>query len=137
MTADEVNAYINLPWVGGARGPDSFDCWGLLSWVQREHFGVFLPERSTDAAAMRAIYHDELDAGRWRIIQRPFHGCGVLLRAGDRPHVGVYLRLDGGGVLHAMEGVGVTYTLRSQLRAMGYPRATWYEFLSGDSHPRP
>ncbi|MEM5449849.1 NlpC/P60 family protein [Paraburkholderia guartelaensis] len=134
MTSDEVNAYINRPWVGGGRGPDSFDCWGLLAWVQREHFGIHLPERVTDPAGMRAIYHDELESGRWRIVPRPVHGCGVLLRSGDRPHVGVYLQIDGGGVLHAMEGVGVIYTSRHQLTVMGYPRATWYEFLPRDSH---
>ncbi|WP_081080567.1 NlpC/P60 family protein [Burkholderia cepacia] len=129
MTADEINRYVGRPWVAGARGPDAFDCWGLLSWVQREHFGVVLPERSLDPDAMRDRYREYVEAGRWRIAPRPVHGCGVLLRGGDQPHVGVYLKNDGGGVLHASEGVGVVFTLKRYLAEAGYARATWYEFL--------
>lgn len=136
MTADEANCYIDLPWVSGGRGPDNFDCWGLLLWVQRKHFGIHLPEREGSPDEMRALYREELQAGRWLITPRPLHGCGVLLRAGDRPHVGVYLQHDGGGVLHATEGVGVIFTPRQFLRPMGYPRVTWYEFLRRDDCPR-
>jgi hypothetical protein len=70
-----------------------------------------------------------MDTGAWRLIERPVHGSGVLLRGGDRPHVGVYLDLDGGGVLHAQEGAGVIFTERSKLKKVGYPRASWYSFL--------
>jgi cell wall-associated NlpC family hydrolase len=136
MTADEANRYISLPWVSGGRGPKCFDCWGLLLWVQRVHFGIQLPERGGSPDEMRGLYRDELQTGRWRIMPIPFHGCGVLLRAGDRPHVGIYLRHDGGGVLHATEGAGVIYTPRPNLRQMGYPRVTWYEFLSRDDRSR-
>ena len=128
MTADEINSYIGRPWVAGARGPDAFDCWGLLAWIEREHFGIVLPERSLDATAMRGIYREEIESGRWRIVPRPVHGCGALLRDGDQPHVGIWLQCDGGGVLHALEGAGVVFTRRRNLRDAGYERTTWYEF---------
>jgi cell wall-associated NlpC family hydrolase len=129
MTADDANQYINRPWASGARGPDTFDCWGLLAWVQRHHFGIALPDLPDVPDERRDLYHAQMEAGSWRLVDRPVHGCGVLLRGGDRPHVGVYLNLDGGGVLHALEGVGVVFTPRPQLRMMGYPRASWYSFL--------
>ncbi len=128
MRADEINRYIGLPWVNGARGPDAFDCWGLLAWVQRAHFGIDLPERSIEPAVMRAIYRDEVEAGRWRILARPVHGCGALLRDGDQPHVGIWLQCDGGGVLHALAGAGVIFTQRRDLKDAGYERTTWYQF---------
>ncbi|MFL9892832.1 NlpC/P60 family protein [Paraburkholderia sp. RL17-381-BIF-C] len=129
MTPDQANAYIGLPWVDGARGPDCFDCWGLLSWVQLHHFDVVLPELPALPDTRRDLYRAHMDTGAWRLIERPVHGSGVLLRGGDRPHVGVYLDLDGGGVLHAQEGAGVIFTERSKLKKVGYPRASWYSFL--------
>jgi cell wall-associated NlpC family hydrolase len=136
MTGEEANRYIGKPWVSGAHGSDSFDCWGLLGWVQEHYFGYVMPELPAMPDETRALYHDQLASGAWRIVPRPIHGCGVLLRDGDRPHVGVYLRHDGGGVLHATEGVGVIYTPRQHLKMLGYPRATWYEFLSRDGGSR-
>ncbi|MEM5461581.1 NlpC/P60 family protein [Paraburkholderia phytofirmans] len=129
MTSDQANTYIGLSWVDGARGPDSFDCWGLLRWVQLHHFDLVLPDLPAMPDMRRELYREQMESGTWRVIELPVHGCGVLLRGGDRPHVGVYLDLDGGGVLHAQEGAGVIYTERSKLKKVGYPRVSWYSFL--------
>jgi cell wall-associated NlpC family hydrolase len=129
MTNDDANQYIGRPWADGARGPDSFDCWGLLRWVQLCHFGLTLPDLPSLPDERRDLYRAQMDSAAWRVIEQPVHGCGVLLRGGDRPHVGVYLDLDGGGVLHSQEGVGVIFTDRTKLRRVGYPRASWYRFV--------
>jgi len=129
MNAADVNRYIGLPWVSGGCGPDAFDCWGLLGCVQREYFGIRLPDLPADADDRRLLYQAQVDRGTWQVVDAPFHGCGVLLRGGDRPHVGVYLQLDAGGVLHALEGAGVIFTERANLKRLGYPRASWYRFL--------
>jgi cell wall-associated NlpC family hydrolase len=129
MTFSEANRYIGLPWVDGGKGPDCFDCWGLLRWVQLHHFGVSLPDLPMLPDVRRDLYREQMDSGKWQIIERPVHGCGVLLRGGDRPHVGVYLCLDAGGVLHAQEGAGVIFTERANLKKVGYPRASWYSLL--------
>lgn len=128
MTSDEINDYVGLPWVSGGVGPDAFDCWGLLSWIQRHHFGLILPSLPDLVDARRALYQHQIDSGAWQVRPMPVHGCGALLRGGDRPHVGVFLAVDGGGVLHAQEGDGVVFTARSNLKRMGYPRAAWYRF---------
>jgi cell wall-associated NlpC family hydrolase len=129
MSSEQANSYIGLPWADGARGPESFDCWGLLRWVQLHHFSIALPDLPSMPDMRRDLYREQMASGAWNVIARPAHGCGVLLRSGDRPHVGVYLDLDGGGVLHAQEGAGVIYTERSKLKKVGYPRASWYSFL--------
>ena len=128
MNAEDVNGYIGLPWVDGATGPDSYDCWGLLRWIQVNHFSRSLPDLPTLPEETRNLYRGQIESGAWTVIDRPEHGSGVLLRGGDRPHVGVYLNIDGGGVLHAQERVGVIFTAKQQLRIMGYPRASWYRF---------
>lgn len=129
MNAIDVNRYIGLPWVSGGSGPAAFDCWGLLSWVQLHHFGICLPSLPSEADDRRRLYQAQIDTRAWQIEPAPFHGCGVLLRGGDRPHVGVYLQLDAGGVLHAQDGIGVVFTERANLKRVGYPRASWYRFV--------
>ncbi|WP_186155014.1 NlpC/P60 family protein [Burkholderia gladioli] len=126
MNATDANRYIGLPWRSGACGPDAFDCWGLLAWVQVHHFGVALPDLPSFLDDRRDLYQAMVETDRWRVVPTAFHGCGVLLRGGDRPHVGVYLEIDSGGVLHAQEGSGVVWTELRNLKRMGYPRASWY-----------
>lgn len=128
MNAIEANAYIGRPWIDGARGPDAFDCWGLLRWIEDKHFGLMLPDLPALPDETRNLYREQIETGAWTVIDQPVHGSGALLRGGDRPHVGVFLDIDGGGVLHAQEGVGVMFTAKQQLRMMGYPRASWYRF---------
>jgi len=125
MTPQQADQYINLPWQAGAKGPDAYDCWGLLQEVRNRYFGVSVPDvRFGDAA--RDLYEQKLRNGDWEIVPIPAHGDGVLLRDGNHPHVGVYLDIDGGGILHALEGVGVTFTRLSQLRMMGFSNPKFY-----------
>ena len=39
---------IGCPWVAGGRGPDAFDCWGLVRWCWGRHFGIEVPEIPVD-----------------------------------------------------------------------------------------
>lgn len=38
-----VEPYVGLPYRAGGRGPDEYDCWGLVLLVWRERFGMDLP----------------------------------------------------------------------------------------------
>lgn len=38
-----VARYIGLPFALGGRGPDAYDCWGLVRLVLAEQFGVQVP----------------------------------------------------------------------------------------------
>lgn len=42
-----VSRYIGIPYSDGARGPDAYDCWGLVRLVMFERFGVELPRFDT------------------------------------------------------------------------------------------
>lgn len=115
----DINQYIGLPWVAGGRSLSGMDCWGLLRHVQKEHFGVNLP----DAPTVEPYRH-----GEWVQADQPFHGAGVLLRAGHDPHVGVWLDVDGGGVLHSLRGAGVIFTAAPALRIQGFSKPRFYRF---------
>jgi cell wall-associated NlpC family hydrolase len=128
MKPQDINRYIGLQWSAGARGPDAFDCWGLLRHVQAQHFGKIVPDVTEFGAVVRDMYDERMNSREWEIADQPFHGAGVLMRGGDDPHVGVFLDLEGGGVLHSMERVGVIWSPRATLRLLGFSKLKFYRF---------
>lgn len=128
MTPSDINRYIGLQWVSGARGPIAFDCWGLLRHVQAEHFGKAIPDVTEFGAVARDMYDERMHSREWEIADQCFHGAGVLMRGGDDPHVGVWLDLEGGGVLHSMERVGVIWSPKQALRMLGFSKLKFYRF---------
>jgi hypothetical protein len=128
MTPREINGYIGLRWESGARGPTAFDCWGLLRHVQQEYFGKEIPDVPEFGYIAREMHQQRMVSGVWELVDTPFHGDGVLMRGGDDPHVGVWLDLEGGGVLHSMERVGVVWSPKETLRMLGFSRLKFYRF---------
>lgn len=122
--------YIGRPWASGANGPDSFDCWGLVREVERDHFGRELPD-APDRQALIDTAREVLGAQAWVRTIAPIEGDGVIMRMGPQVHVGVYLEADGGGVLHAVEGVGVVFTARDQLAVRGWRRVEYWHCVEG------
>lgn len=127
MNSEDINHFIGLPYEEGSFGPDSFNCWGLLYFVQRNYFKVSMPSAPIgDSEACKTMFESQLQSGAWASITSPTHGCGALMRGGESPHVGIYLDIDAGGILHAMEGVGVIWTPIYQLRALNFGRTKYY-----------
>lgn len=128
--------YLGKPWVLGATGPEAYDCWGLVRAVLRDHFdievpAIAIPECTGPAmvreARARFASHPELQ--RWRAVDAPADGDGVLMSAARDPwHVGIWLDVDGGGVLHCLEGAGVVFTSRAALNAAGWRRLGYWRF---------
>jgi hypothetical protein len=66
-----AHRYIGRPWIAGARGPESFDCWGLFLWVQGKHFGRELPLIPVDALSLRVVlktFNDHPERKRWQRV---------------------------------------------------------------------
>jgi len=116
--------YLGLPWVSGHAGPDSFDCWGLVRYVQKNHFNLDLPSIVVEADNIRAVVkeftgNDELK--NWIKVESPLNGDCLLLSQNKEPtHVGIWLDVDSGGLLHAVQGAGVVFSSKSNLRLLGY-----------------
>ena len=133
MNADEADSLVGKPYEAGSYGPDSFNCWGLLYYAQRNYFGVKMPKAPIgDADKCRLMFESRIQSGQWSETAQPKHGDGALMRGGTDPHVGIYLEFDGGGILHSMEGVGVIFTTLDQLRTLGFARTKYYR-LTNDS----
>lgn len=130
MTAHWAEAYLGEPWINGAH-----DCWGFFRRVQREHFGLELPEIDIDACSRLACArefagHDERDA--WALVESPAEGDAVLMGKNKRPaHVGIWIDADGGAVLHCVEGAGVIIQQRSTLRLAGWNTLGFYRRRRG------
>lgn len=84
----------------GAEGPDAYDCEGLARHILRSVFGIALPKIGEAARERRTFIR----------VDAPVDGTLVITGANsfDR-HVGVYLRNDGGGVIHAVDNAGVVF----------------------------
>jgi hypothetical protein len=128
MTPLEVTELIGIPYSDTGMLPeDGFNCWGLLLYVQSRYFGRQLPTIPLgDADKTLAIHHESIHNGSYALVLSPLHGDAVLLRGGNCPHVGVWLEIDGGGVLHSLGGVGVVFTPKHRLNSMGYSRLVFY-----------
>lgn len=124
---------IGRPWKSGANGPKAFDCWGLLRYVYLERRAVALPffEGIESMGVLRVVKEIEKATFRsWNKIAEPEHFCAVGLSASRRiHHVGIWLNVDQGGVLHCSENSGVVFQGRLSMRAIGMQNLTFYQLL--------
>ncbi|EJW12728.1 hypothetical protein A33M_1698 [Rhodovulum sp. PH10] len=122
-----VDRLINAPWTRDGR-----HCWRLVADVQRDLFGRALPP-VLDAGCgggegrryRRGLFAQHAERGRWHEVGRPVHGAVALMRRraaveGDYEHAGVWLELDGGGVLHTDAPHGVVLDSLRDLGARGW-----------------
>lgn len=119
-----LSEYVGTPWEAGAQGPSAFDCMAFFRHVQMEHFGVNVAQVIApdfeDAQVLTDLFARHPERETWESIPRPEHGCAVLIR---KPlHIGVWLDIDGGGVLHCVRGVGVIYTHDASWPTSGFGR---------------
>ena len=126
--------YIGLPWENGAQGPESYDCWGFFRHVQRTYFSTEVPFINVDADDLRQVIknftkHDEVT--RWQKVTKPASGDAVLMRHSKFPsHVGVWLDVDSGGVLHCVRGEGVVFSSITALKFSGWGHIEFFKHES-------
>lgn len=132
--------YVGKPWVSGGRGPDSFDCWGLLHWVQRAEFGRELPSYPIPPAQklrVTATMERAAASGEWELLSVPREGCAVGMSHHRKfHHVGCYTEADGGLVVHALEGKGVLAQPLARLRQDAWNRVEFFWHTSWTPTPR-
>jgi cell wall-associated NlpC family hydrolase len=78
---DLANAYVGRPYRDLGRGPDAFDCWGLVLDASARLYGVTLPDLQESVAKRR----------RWRALDQLVAGAVVAMldRRGRAYHVGL------------------------------------------------
>lgn len=72
------------------------------------------------------------ERGRWAKTDSPSNGDAVLMAHCKYPsHVGLWLDVDGGGVLHCIRGEGVVFSTLSSLKVSGWGRVEFFSY-AGD-----
>lgn len=128
-----ASKYIGLPWSATGEGPDSFHCWAFVRHVMAEHFGRQVPAipYTEDLLDLAREFRDHPERGRWHEVApaEALPGDAVLLRQARYPiHIGVWLEVDGGGVLHCSRDSGVVFQRLAALRLNGWHVAGVYRF---------
>jgi len=103
---------VGAPYADGGRGPDVFDCWGLVRAIYREHLGVDLPSygeiRAADLRAVARAMGAGKDAEIWAPAKAPREFDVVIMRdgRGGRRVVHVGVMVDATRVLHTTKTTG-------------------------------
>jgi hypothetical protein len=102
-----VAGVIFKPWAKGGEGPDAYWCYGLAKVTERTLAGRELPLINCEPADVRTavrLVRDHAVTDEWLNVPSPRHLDVVTLsRAHLSHHIGVWLSLDGGMLLHALE----------------------------------
>jgi len=135
MDTQWLTECLGKPWRAYATGPDAWDCYGLVVHGFDQLHGVRL-DRHIDVptkqptAFMRAVAA-EISTGKWQQIPNPAHGCVVLLATGTRfSHIGLWLDINGGRLLHSREGCGVCLEGRAHLST--YNTVEFWDYVATD-----
>lgn len=117
--------YIGMPWAKWGEGPDIWNCWTFFRHVQDAHFGVPTPmvPYADSLLVLARLFRDHDERGHWvEVAEGDWReGDGVMMRTARYPiHVGVWLEVDGGKVLHCADGPGVVCQSIRDLRANGW-----------------
>lgn len=125
-----VQSLLGRPYKLGAQGPAAFDCWSLTRYVQEYLYNRSLEAVSVvdaDAARIRWFMAAHKELGRWAKVSDPVDGSLVTMTLGvDRTHVGTFLDIDRGLVLHAAPECGVSLDSLSDLMGVGWARLQYW-----------
>ncbi|MEG3637640.1 NlpC/P60 family protein [Magnetococcus sp. PR-3] len=124
--------YIGRPWSATAEGPEAFNCWTLVRWIQQRHFNRSLPSipiSGNDLSTLARAFQNHDERQRWQRVQAAREGDCVLMRQARYPvHVGLWLDVDSGGVLHCVQGAGVVFQNLQALQQHGWFTEGYYRF---------
>lgn len=133
--------YIGRPWVSGGRGPDDFDCWGLVCEVYKTHLGVELPLHiGVDAHSVLAVSKHMMQHEQdFTQVMVPAEFDIVSMgRAQHHNHIGLWTQEQGGGIVHCQEGIGVVFSTRAAIKAQRFNNLRFFRHDTKSSpHQRP
>lgn len=118
---------IGVPFEYGGRGPEKFDCWGLLMALNSRVHGVTLPDFRSVSQVPRIAKIMRENMSQWRPIE-PRPGSSILFEIeGFGAHVG--FQVDDYNFLHTWEDSGGV--LRERLDFWQHRNLGHYEFVGG------
>ena len=145
MTTEDVETLVGIPWQENGNGslphgspdspdPDSWalECRSLFRYVQARFYGRDCPNVTDvdpkSAIAVRRGFAEMVPSSGWVRVERPSDGSAVLMRRGKWvDHIGIWVALGRGKVLHCVQGSGVGFHDRIGLEAQGLLIAGYYD----------
>lgn len=125
----EYQKYIGVPWSSES---DGYDCMSFIRKIQSEHFNIEMPVISIpdydNIKGLVGLMNGHAENQKWTPVDAPIHGDVVLVRS--PMHFGVWLDIDGGGVLHCVRGFGVVFTKDAFWSTSGFGRKKYLRHWS-------
>lgn len=126
--------YIGMPWVRGAHGPDSFDCWGFVRFILHLHYGIYVPNfdiPDNQLEASKLMLHST-ELTNWRIVPDIGDGHIVMMAKRSIPlHIGICIMANERlGILHCVQHVGVLFQDVQGVRSSGFGKLSFYKHHS-------
>ena len=116
---DWASKYIGKPWING-----QFDCWGLVQEVYKNEFGIILSPIITNAESIKYVYSEFSKSNNYTHLQETKElkdKAIVVLSQGKYPsHVGLWADIDGGGIVHNLQDIGVVFQKEIELNISGW-----------------
>ena len=115
--------------------PEGLHCWELVRQCQKLVFDrelppvLVAPERKRELIELMDLRNSYPG---WREVEQPEHGAVVFMtrkgQGAERAacHAGVYLDLDGGGVLHTDDPHGVVFETAPELTARNWADLSFF-----------
>jgi hypothetical protein len=97
----------------------------------RELCGIELPQYQgvEELGTCGLLKTAQTESLRWESLPSPEALCGVAMAANSRiSHVGLWLDIDGGGILHSNRASGVVFQSLATIRQNGIQNFKFYKF---------
>lgn len=124
---DAVHKHLGRPW--SAHG---FDCWECVRAIYFDAYGITLAQFQIETPGdhhetMTAI-DEQKKTGKWEMLGYPEDGCFVAIGKREWPHhIGIYLAIDGGKIVHCLENIGCVVDSVSSLKISGWGFMQFYK----------
>ena len=130
--------YIGKPWVVASDGPEAYDCWGLVVAIHKRLYGrdlTIIPVQENNLRQLIKTIDAHPERANWDVVHKPMEGDIALMRQSRHPiHVGIWLDIDGGGMLHCMQGAGVVFQNLHSLALTGWKIENYYRYKGHEQH---
>lgn len=132
-----VCGLVGKPFQWNARGPDAYDCWGLVI-TARQAVGLDTPnawsewllsesEAGVNGKESCMLMEAQIERPVWLRVDNPTPGDIVVMSTHKLiHHVGLYTPF---GVLNTTRQMGVTVDTLFRLRDLGYKRIEYYQWV--------
>jgi len=127
-----TNEILSKPWKANTRGPETFDCWGLVHYVYLTQKGIDLPsylEVNANNRKETTSFIERLNSNSscWKQISIPENFCVCAMSMSDLfSHVGLWLNVDGGIVIHCTKETGVIAEPIRSLKTKGWRKICFF-----------